>query len=73
MTDGAIDPSILREAAAWLARAQDGPLDSRQQAAFEAWRVRSAMHQRAWRRAERLAGQLESLRPGPGATDARGR
>lgn len=73
MTDGAIDPRILREAAAWLVRTQDGPLDGRQRAAFDAWRTRSAAHQRAWRRAERLADQLEPLRRGPAATGVGGR
>ncbi|ARP77344.1 FecR/PupR family sigma factor regulator [Bordetella genomosp. 6] len=73
MTDEAIDPRILREAAAWLVRAQDRPLDGTQRAAFDAWRARSAAHQRAWRRAERLARQLEPLRRTPAATGASGR
>ena len=57
-----LDPDILDEAAEWLMRLNAG-LDENERAALESWRNRSVMHAQAWKRAERLMGQLEQLPP----------
>ncbi|WP_153964339.1 FecR/PupR family sigma factor regulator, partial [Pseudomonas aeruginosa] len=59
----AIAPQVLGEAASWLLLMQEGPLAPAQQAELESWRLRSAEHQRAWRRAERLLANIGSLPP----------
>lgn len=59
-----IDPCILEEAADWLVQMSAGELSPAQRSACEQWRARSAEHQRAWRRAERLIGRLDVLPPG---------
>ncbi|MBR8652962.1 FecR family protein [Achromobacter sp. Marseille-Q0513] len=56
-------PRILEEAASWLLQMQDGPLPPARQAEFERWRARSAEHQRAWQRAERLLARIGLLPP----------
>lgn len=70
--DAPHDP-ILAEAAAWLARLQEGPLDATGQQALAAWCAQGPAHQRAWQRAQRLLASLDGMPPGLARTvlDAR--
>ncbi|QKH34509.1 FecR family protein [Achromobacter pestifer] len=63
MSDAALAPHILEEAASWLLLMQDAPLAPEQQAEFARWRARSNDHQRAWKRAERLLARMGALPP----------
>lgn len=58
-----ISARVLEEAASWLQQMQDGPLAPARQQEFERWRARSADHQRAWKRAERLLVRIGVLPP----------
>jgi len=56
-----VDPRIVDEAADWLARREDAPLGDAEQRELEAWRARSAAHERAWRAALELEALLGSV------------
>lgn len=58
-----ISTRVLEEAASWLLAMQDGPLNPDRQDEFDRWRARSADHQRAWKRAERLQACIGGLPP----------
>ncbi|MEM0911870.1 MAG: FecR domain-containing protein [Pseudomonadota bacterium] len=45
---------VAEEAAAWLLRMQESPLNEADQAQFKSWYNTSAMHSEAWRRAEKM-------------------
>lgn len=60
------DSPVLREAAEWLLRMQEGPLDGAEQSAFETWRSRSERHTEAWERAQKLQQMLGGIPPGLG-------
>jgi transmembrane sensor len=61
--DPAIDRRILAEAADWLTRMHDGPLDANGQAEFERWLSGGSEQRRAWKRADRLLARMEGLPP----------
>lgn len=45
---------ILQEAAEWILKLQQAPLNQREQLDFEQWKNQSPEHQTAWQKAERL-------------------
>ncbi len=55
--------AILEEAAEWMMRFREGPLDLREAAALEAWKARSPEHRQAWSRARKLLRGLDTLSP----------
>ncbi len=61
--DDAIPQQVLAQAASWLMLIQEGPLLPAQQLELERWRLASAEHERAWKRAQRLLTRLGSLPP----------
>lgn len=61
--DDAIPQQVLAQAASWLMLMQEGPLLPAQQLELEHWRLASAEHERAWKRAQRLLTRLGSLPP----------
>ncbi len=61
--DGAIDRHVAREAARWLLHLASGQASAEDTAAIDRWRARSAMHEQAWQRAQRLKALLGGLPP----------
>ncbi|KCB31979.1 sigma factor regulatory protein, FecR/PupR family [Bordetella hinzii CA90 BAL1384] len=61
--DAAIDRHVAREAARWLMHLASGQASAEDTAACDRWRARSAMHEQAWQRAQRLKALLGSLPP----------
>lgn len=61
--DDAIPQQVLAQAASWLMLMQEGPLLPAQQLELQRWRLASAEHERAWKRAQRLLTRLGSLPP----------
>lgn len=59
----AMDDSILDEAAEWLVVMHAGAVSTEDRRAWMDWRARSAAHEQAWLRAERLLGTLGGLPP----------
>lgn len=53
-SDTDIDPRILNEAAAWLARFDEGALSADETASLRAWQQRSPQHTEAWSRVQAL-------------------
>ena len=51
----------LEKAAEWLMKSQEAPLSSEEQAQLEQWQAASPDNTRAWLRAQRLMGQVETL------------
>lgn len=56
-------PHAAREAAQWLVRLRDGPLNKAEQLAFDAWRTSHPDHAEAWRRAELVCQTLAVVPP----------
>ncbi|MGB3436271.1 FecR/PupR family sigma factor regulator, partial [Achromobacter sp.] len=54
----ALDDSILDQAAEWLVVMHAGAVSAEDRRAWMNWRARSAAHEQAWLRAERLLGTL---------------
>ena len=63
MVSGTLAPRAAREAAQWLVRLRDGPLNRAEQQAFEAWRDSHPDHLEAWRRAELVCQTLAVVPP----------
>ncbi|WPM27142.1 DUF4880 domain-containing protein [Pseudomonas sp. P1B16] len=61
--DAAIPQQVLAQAASWLMLMQEGPLLPAQQRELERWRLASADHERAWKRAQHLLTRLGSVPP----------
>lgn len=61
--DAAIDRHVAREAARWLMHLASGQASAEDTAACDRWRARSAMHEQAWQRAQRLKALLGALPP----------
>lgn len=59
----AVDDSILDQAAEWLVVMHAGAVSAEDRRAWMDWRARSAAHEQAWLRAERLLGTLGNLPP----------
>jgi transmembrane sensor len=59
----AMDDCILDEAAEWLVVMHAGAVSAEDRRAWMDWRARSAAHEQAWLRAERLLGTLGGLPP----------
>lgn len=59
----AVDDSILDQAAEWLVVMHAGAVSADDRRAWMDWRARSAAHEQAWLRAERLLGTLGDLPP----------
>ncbi len=57
------DSAVLREAAEWLLRMQEGPLSPEEQQALDSWRAHSPLHAAAWQRAEKLQRALSGIPP----------
>lgn len=55
------DNAILDEAAEWLVVMNAGAVSARDREAWMAWRARSAAHEQAWQRAERLMGAFADM------------
>ncbi|CAM4126255.1 FecR domain-containing protein [Kerstersia similis] len=53
-SDSDIDPRILNEAAAWLARFDEGALSADESASLRTWQQRSPQHAEAWSRVQAL-------------------
>lgn len=63
MTDQPADfsPHIAEQAVHWLIEMQDGPLNPRQQQAWQHWLDAHAEHQRAWEHIQRVNQRLRGL------------
>jgi len=59
----AVDDSILDQAAEWLVVMHAGAVSAEDRRAWMNWRARSAAHEQAWLRAERLLDTLGDLPP----------
>ncbi len=57
----ALDNAILDEAAEWLVVMNAGAVSAEDRQAWMAWRARSATHEQAWQRAERLMGAFGGI------------
>ena len=67
-----IDPSLLKEAAAWLVQLKSDSLKPEDSRKFAEWRTRSDAHARAWNLAQRLTEQFDAIPKGmPFHIDAR--
>ncbi|HEY0286640.1 MAG TPA: FecR domain-containing protein [Pseudomonas sp.] len=66
MNDGPLERSILRDAARWYMRLNDGDTDASQQARFEQWRRLHPDHERAWQLAQRVSQQWQGIPSGLG-------
>ena len=60
-THAAVPKHSLEKAAEWLIRSQDGPLSTEEQAQLEQWQADSADNRRAWTRAQKLMGHMDTL------------
>lgn len=56
-----LSKSSLEEAADWLIRTQEAPLSATEQTQFEQWQQACTDNTKAWQRAQRLIGQVDSL------------
>lgn len=53
--------SVIKQAAAWLARMQEKPLSPNELEALNQWKQQSTEHQMAWQRAEQFSKQLNII------------
>lgn len=56
-----IPMTIIKEAAMWLIRIQEQPLNQPDQLALSAWRGQSYLHEQAWQRAEQLGNKIREI------------
>ncbi|AOA57032.1 FecR family protein [Acinetobacter larvae] len=52
------EAEILEQAAEWLVRLEEGPLNSSEELLFQHWLAQSPLHQKLWQRAEKLQRKL---------------
>lgn len=64
MSVAGVPRAALEQAAEWLLRLQEGPLESDQRREFDHWLAASADNARAWQRVERLTATLGGMPPG---------
>lgn len=63
-TRPALDRALLAQAAQWLVRLKDGPLDDRDAEALARWVARSEQHRQAWALAQAMQQQLDGMPAG---------
>lgn len=70
-TNAPIRPEVLHQAAEWLIRLQDEPVNEADRNAWRRWLSTSDEHGRAWQRAEQLTRLLDEVPEAVGATPLR--
>lgn len=66
--DEPLNRAVARQAAQWMVRLMEQPVDPADEAACRLWRTHSPAHEHAWQTALAVMGKLDSLPHGPAHT-----